>query len=388
MLPADFSPHAPGRFAPSFGGVSAFIPDPAPRELPVSGLLARLLGIAERRLGELAGAAAQAVNPHLVSAPLLRQEALLSSRIEGTVATPEQLALFETGVAPATPETGEVGNFVRATRYALEQLADGDVIAGPLLREAHRRLLTGVRGDRERPGEYRDAQNFLGSSGDIRAARFVPPPPRDVPALMADLERYVHEELPALPDLVRAAIAHYQFETIHPFRDGNGRIGRLLVTLLLVRDGVLPGPLLPISVAIERRRTEYVDALLAVSMHAAWDRWLHFFLECTIEAAELALRQVQGLAALREEWRAMFLTARTSGLLLKLVDHLFQQPALSMTMVRDLLGVTHATASARLRDLERAGIVREATGRTRDRIYVAPRILAVIGGETSGAPGG
>lgn len=385
MLPSDFSPHAPGHFAPSFGGVAAFVPAPAPRAVPMSGALARLLGLAERRLGELAGAAAQAVNPHLVSAPLLRQEALLSSRIEGTMATPEQLALFETGAEPSTPDTSEVGNFVAATHVALERLAAGDVIAGPLLREAHRRLLTGVRGDRERPGEYRDAQNFIGSSGDIHAARFVPPPHLEVPRLMSELERYVHEDLPDLPDLLRAAIAHYQFETIHPFRDGNGRIGRLLVTLLLVRDRVLPGPLLPISVAIERRRTEYVDALLAVSMHAEWERWLRFFLECTVEAAELALRQVRGIAALRDEWRNTFLTARTSGLMLKLVDHLFQRPALTMSMVRDLLGVTHATASARLRDLERAGIVREVTGRTRDRIFVAPRILAVIGGEAGGA---
>ena len=351
----------------------------------MSGALARLLGLAERRLGELAGAAAQALNPHLVSAPLLRQEALLSSRIEGTVATPEQLVLLESGAEPPSADTSEVANFVRATHFALERLAAGDVIAGPPLREAHRRLLTGVRGDRERPGEYRDAQNFIGSSGGgIQAARFVPPPPLEVPRLMSDLERYLHEDLPDLPDLLRTAVAHYQFETIHPFRDGNGRIGRLLVALLLVRDQVLPGPLLPISVAIERRRIEYADALLAVSMHAEWERWLRFFLECTVETAELALRQVKGLAALREEWRAIFLTARTSGLMLKLVDHLFQRPALTMTMVRDLLGVTHATASARLRELETAGIVREVTGRTRDRVYVAPRILAVIGGGAGG----
>jgi Fic family protein len=245
--------------------------------------------------------------------------------------------------------------------------------------------LTGVRGDRERPGEYRDAQNFIGSHGDIRAARFVPPPPIEVPGLMADLERYLHEELVELPDLLRIALAHYQFETIHPFRDGNGRIGRLLVMLLLVRDQILPGPLLPISVAIDRRRSEYVDALLAVSMEGAWERWLHFFLECTVEAAELALRQVHGLAELRSEWRTTFLTARTSGLMLKLVDHVFQQPALTMASVRELLDVSHATASARIRDLEHAGIVHEVTGRKRDRVFVAPRILAVVGGGSSDA---
>lgn len=386
MRPEAFTPAAPGQLAPTVSGAVAFVPDPAPRSLPLDGTLARLNGLAERKLGELAGAAGRVVNPHLVSAPLLRQEALLSSRIEGTVATPEQLALIEVGNSPETPDASEVGNFVSATGFALDRLAAGNVIAGPLLREAHRILMQGVRGDRERPGEYRDAQNFIGSSTDIHAARFVPPPPLMVGPLLADLERFLHEELLAMPDLVRAAVAHYQFETIHPFRDGNGRIGRLLVTLLLVRDGVIPGPLLPISVAIEKRRTEYADTMLAVSTHGAWDAWLRFFLECVIEAAELSLRQVNGLVTLREEWRGRFLEARASALLLKLVDHLFQRPAVTIKSVGNLLGVTPATASARLRDLEEAGIVREITGRTRDRIYVAPAILRFIGGEGATAP--
>lgn len=386
MRPDAFASSAPGQLTPTVSGAVAFVPDPAPRVLALSGTLARLNGLAERRLGELAGAVGRTVNPHLVSAPLLRQEALLSSRIEGTGATPEQLALIEIGNAPVSPDANEVGNFVRATRAALERLANGDVIAGPLIRESHRLLMQGVRGNRERPGEYRDAQNFIGGSTDIHAARFVPPPPLMVGPLLADLENFLHEDTPALPDLVRIAIAHYQFETIHPFRDGNGRIGRLLVALLLVRDGVLPGPLLPISVAIEKRRTEYADALLGVSMQGAWDTWLRFFLECVLEAAALSLRQVNGLIALRDGWHARFLEARASALLLKLVDHLFQQPAVTIKSVGDLLAVTPATASARLRDLEQAGIVRETTGRVRDRVYVAPDILRFIGGESTADP--
>ena len=380
MRADQFLPSAPGQLAPTVSGAVAFVPDTAPRTLPLHGTLARLNGLAERRLGELTGAAGRVVNPHLVSAPLLRQEALLSSRIEGTLATPEQLALIEVGSPAATPDAGEVNNFVRATEHALTRLGDGDVIAAPLLRDAHRILMHGVRGDRERPGEFRDAQNFIGSSLDIHSARFVPPPPLQIGSLMADLERYLHDELPAMPDLARAAIAHYQFETIHPFRDGNGRIGRLLITLLLVRDGLLPGPLLPLSVAIERRRTEYTDLMLAVSTHGAWGPWLRFFLECVIEAAQLALGQVNGLIDLREAWRARFLSARASALLLKLVDELFQSPALTIKGVSALLSVTAATASDRLRDLEKAGIVTEVTGRVRDRVYLAPDILRFIGG--------
>ena len=382
MRPNLFSADSPGVLAPTVSGTMAFVPNPAPRQLPLSGAVVRALARAQHSLGAVGGAAGRLVNPFLVSSSLLRQEALLSSRIEGTIATPEQLALFELDIEQPTPDAREIGNFVRATEFALTRLAEGAVIAGPLLRAAHRLLMTDVRGDRERPGEYRDAQNFIGATTDIREARFVPPPHLRVPGLLADLERYLHDEEPEVPDLVRVAIAHYQFEAIHPFRDGNGRIGRLLIVLLLVRDGLLPGPFLPISSAFERRRKAYADHLLRVSTHGDWEGWLLFFLESVDEAALLALRQIDALAKLRAEWHGRFQSARSSALLLKLVDSLFQRPAITIARAGEILQVTPASASASLGKLAAAGILTEITGRTRNRIYVARELLAVIG--TSG----
>jgi cell filamentation protein, protein adenylyltransferase len=337
-----------------------------------------MLARAENRLGTLGGASNRLVNPYLASAPLLRREAILSSRIEETIATPEQIALLELGAPPRTADAAEVANFVRATEFALEQVKQGKPIVSRLLLQTHEILMTGVRGARERPGEFRLTQNFIGTSGDIHAARFVPPPHMELPALLADFERLVNDDVKALPLLVRLAVAHYQFETMHPFRDGNGRIGRLLIMLMLVRDGLLPGPLLPISSALERRRGEYVDLLLRVSEANEWAAWVRFFLQCVVDSAEEALTVVEALDALRAEWHAKLQSARSSALLLKLADSLFGRPATTIGEAQKLLGVTAASASANIARLEKAGILREATGRRRDRIYLAPAILALI----------
>ena len=356
----------------------AFVPAPAPRTLPLDGPTIRLLARAEHRLGALGGAASRLIDPYLVGAQLLRREAILSSRIEETIATPEQIALFELGAEPRTPDAREVGNFVRATEHALERVQAGEPIVTRLLLETHAILLTGVRGERERPGEFRTTQNFIGSSTDILAARFVPPPHLELPALLADLERFINEDTPELPLLVRIAVAHYQFETIHPFRDGNGRIGRLIIMLMLVRDGLVPGPLLPISSAFEHRRDVYNDRLLGVSTGGDWTAWLRFFLESVAESADEALHLIEALDALRATWHAKLQSARSSALLLKLVDSLFARPATSIGEATKLLSVTPASASANIAKLVDAGILREITGRTRDRIYLARGILDLM----------
>jgi Fic family protein len=254
----------------------------------------------------------------------------------------------------------------------------GEPIVSRLLVDVHRTLMTGVRGDSERPGEFRTTQNFIGRSSDIHAARFVPPPHLELPALLSDLERFINLDTPELPHLVRVAVAHYQFETIHPFRDGNGRIGRLLMLLMLVRDGLLPGPLLPLSSAIEHRRDEYVDRLLHVSQRGEWTAWIGFFLESVMESAAEALRLIEALDALRQRWHAVLASARSSALLLKLADSLFARPSTTIGEATKLLGVTPASASANISKLEAAGILREVTGRTRDRIYLAPEILRLM----------
>jgi Fic family protein len=386
-----FTRNSPGRLVPTIGGVQAFVPAPLPRLLDLDLATVRLLSTAERRLGALGGATGRLVNPWLLAAPFLRQEAILSSRIEGTITTPEQLAILEVaGVADGGEREGEgdtreVANFVRATEHALGEL-ERLPVSVRLLRDTHRILMTGVRGDRERPGELRDAQNFIGTRTDIRLARFVPPPHTELPGLLDDFERYVNDPEPELPLLVRVALAHYQFEAIHPFRDGNGRIGRLVVLLLLVRDGALPAPLLPVSAFLERHRERYMDLLLAVSTEGAWIPWIQFFLEAVGESAAHAGTQVAGLVALRERWHAQLHSARSSALLLKLIDALFRMPAVTVGQAAELLGVTPAAAGANVRKLVDLGILVEATGRRRGRVFLAPDILTFVRGELPPAP--
>jgi Fic family protein len=382
--PARFATASPGRLVPTFGGAQAFVPALIPRTLDLDLATVRLLSTAERRLGALGGATGRLVNPWLLAAPFLRQEAILSSRIEGTVTTPEQLALLEAAGSVESgvraEDTREVANFVRATEHALREL-DRLPVSVRLLRDTHRILMTGVRGDRERPGELRDAQNFIGTDTDIRNARFVPPPHTELPALLDDFERFVNDPEPELPLLVRIALAHYQFETIHPFRDGNGRIGRLLVLLLLLRDHALTAPILPISSYLERHRDRYMDLLLAVSVEGAWLPWIRFFLDAIAESASHAGRQVVELLALRDRWHERMQAARSSALLLRLVDALFRSPALSVGQAKDLLGVTYAAAAANVQKLVDAGLLVEATGRRRDRIFLAPEVLRFVRGE-------
>lgn len=378
MKLVDFTALSPGKLVPTVSGALAFVPAAAPRSLALGSSVVRLLGRAEHRLGKLSGATSRLLNPYLVSAQLLRREAILSSRIEETIATPEQIALFELGAEPRTDDAREVGNFVRAMEHALSAVQAGDPITTRLILSTHRVLMTGVRGERERPGEFRMAQNFIGRSSDINFARFVPPPHIELARLLSDLERLMNEDAEELPVLVRIAIAHYQFETIHPFGDGNGRIGRLLVMLMLIRENLLPGPLLPLSSAFEQRRNDYVDHLLHLSQTGDWTSWLRFFFESVIVSADEALRLVTALDDLRASMHRELQDTRSSSLLIKLVDSLFERPATSIGAASELLGVTAATASANIAKLAAAGMLKEITGRTRDRVYVAPRILDIV----------
>lgn len=311
----------------------------------------------------------------------------MSSRIEGTIATPHDVLVLEAAdaVVPhlesGLEQTREVLNYVRALEHGMARLADLPLCIR-LLQELHAVLLEGVRGDRERPGELRTVQNWTGARGSsIREARFVPPPPTEMRAALEDLERYLNEEPSpsALPLLVKVALAHYQFEAIHPFRDGNGRIGRLLITLSLVASRLIRDPLLYMSAYFERRRGEYADRMLAVSTAGEWDGWIRFFLAGVAESARDGLRQTEGLLALRERYQAQFQSARSSALLLKLADHLFHRPSVTIADVAGLLGVTFASAAASVRKLVAAGVLEEATGRKRDQVFVASEIVRFIG---------
>jgi Fic family protein len=380
MQANDFTPLSAGRLVPA-GDVHAFVPIPPPDGLAFDATTIGTVAKASHAIGELSGASRRLVNPLIYFASLLRKEAIVSSRIEETYATPDEVAMREMGIGAHSPGSDEVYNFVRATEQSLKRVTKSDArIDLPLILDAHRVLMKGVRGGREQPGEFRMVQNWIGTqSGGLREARFVPPPPQELASLLRDLERYMNDgDATSLPRLVRAAVAHYQFETIHPFRDGNGRIGRLLVMLLMVRDKLLPGPVLPISTAIERRKTEYMDRMLAVSMRGEWSQWVHFFLDCAAEAAGDAMTFVSKLERLRDDWVDKVQTTRASARLIKVLDALFVRPVITIGEAGRLLKVTPASASANISRLERLGILTEVTARKRDRTYFAKAIINLL----------
>lgn len=364
------------------------MPNPAPRHLDLDPATVRALASAERALGQLTGtlrAAGRQVNPHLISAPLQRREALSSSRIEGTVATPEQLVLLEVESEEREAEvsdasqTQEVLNYIRALNHGFARLPELPVCLR-LIRELHAILMRGVRGDAERPGEFRDIQNFIGSTRDIKAARFVPPPVSELDHCLNALETFIHED-DGLPHLVRLALVHYQFETIHPFRDGNGRVGRLLIPLLLCTYERIDKPVLYLSPHLEQHRTQYTDLMLRVSQTGDFLSWVRFFLEAVEGSARESVTRAEALLALRERYHARLQSGRSSALLLRLVDNLFERPSTSISSAGELMGVTPAAAAANLRKLIDAEILIEVTGRRRDQRFVAPEILRVAHGE-------
>lgn len=383
MLAQDFLPSAPGRLVPTVGGAVAFAPAPLPRRLDLSPRLVRLLGQAEHALGRLDGLGHHGFDPFLVGAPLLHREAIVSSRIESTVTTPEDLALHEAGAAlpeaRRESDAREVANYVRAMRHGLDRLPQIPLSLG-LIRELHAHLLEGVRGGEKKPGEFPTSQNYIGRPGSsILEARFVPPPVPEMREALDDFENYLHvshEDEPDLPPfLVRAALVHHQFETIHPFADGNGRVGRLLIPLQLIHEGRLHRPLFYMSAYFERHRLAYYDALLNVCRTGESLPWVEFFLRGVEECAGEAIRQVERLVALRAEWHARFQTAGSSALLIRLVDRLFERPSVTANEIAAAFGVKHITATRNIEKLVGAGILSERTGRKRDRVFIAMPLL-------------
>jgi Fic family protein len=368
-------------------GAVAFVPDPMPTTLSLDAPTQRLLSEADYALGRLAGAAGRVVNPFLIGQPLLRREAILSSRIEGTHTTPEQLVLLELGISPQAPDgpeaadTREVLNYVQAMEMGLRRL--GEIpLSVRLVRELHAALRADVRGARDRPGHFRDVQNYISAAGtSILQARYVPPP---VPEMKETLERWeqdLHRGAEHLPLLVHLALSHYQFEAIHPFRDGNGRVGRLLIPLTLCSHGRLEQPLLYMSAYFEAHRREYVDRLLRVSTHGDWLGWVSFFVRGVVECASDGLVLAQQLIDLRERYLAQVRTARSAGALARLVDELFRVPSITIGRATEVLGSTPASASANLGKLAEFGVVAEVTGRQRNQVFVAHEILAFVGRE-------
>lgn len=355
------------------------MPQPLPPALEIDWELARTLSEADRSLSELSGVARTLPNPHLLIAPFVRREAVLSSRIEGTQAGFSDLLFFEAAPSARPPieDVKEVANYVSALEHGLARLKDLPVSLR-LIREMHERLMHGVRGDSMTPGEFRRSQNWIGPPGcTLSDATFIPPPVAEMTQALGDFEKYLHAP-PVLPPLVRLALIHYQFEAIHPFLDGNGRIGRLLITLLLCVEGLLPQPLLYLSAFFERHRQEYYRLLMAVSQSGAWTDWIRYFLRGIAEQSSDAVKRANLLLNLRQRYREKMQSARSSALLLQMVDDLFSTPALDVSSASKRLNVTPRAAQLNVDKLIKSGILKEATGRRRNRIFVAAEIIDII----------
>ena len=311
-------------------------------------------------------------------APFLRREAVLSSRIEGTLTSLSDLLLFEAApeLEPDEPDVREVSNYLRALDYALAPQRELP-LSLRLIREMHRLLMTGVRGTSMAPGEFRTIQNFIGpATADEAGATMVPPPVPEMGAALDAFEKYLHQPSD-LPPLVRLALVHYQFEAIHPFLDGNGRVGRLLITVMLCEEGLLDQPLLYLSAFFERRKAEYYRHLLAVSQRGEFEAWIGYVLEGVTTEARDVIRRADRLYALREEYRVRLKSKRASSLW-ALVDLLFEKPAVTATTVMKRLDVTHRSAMQALTKLEALGVVSQPLARKRNRIFLAHDIQRVL----------
>jgi len=364
----------------------AFVPHDLPPELEWDRKLVLVLAEAERSLGELAGLGRAIPNPHLLVGPFVRREAVLSSRIEGTETDIADLYGYEAGQLPlpglgqrepSRSDAHEVLNYVRALEYGLERI-DTLPVSLRLIRECHARLMEGVRGEHATPGEFRTSQNWIGRPGcTLNEADFVPPPPTEMRAALDAFEEYLHEE-DDQPGLVRLAFIHYQFEAIHAFLDGNGRIGRLLLSLLLVHWELLPLPLLYLSVFFNQHRDDYYDLLHAVSERGAWEEWVEFFLRGVAEQANDAIGRAKQLQDLQITWRSQLQEVGLPTWMLGLADVLFETPLVSGQMVQKRFGVSHPTAMKGLRRLEDMGILREITGKERNKLYLATAVVNTV----------
>lgn len=362
--------------------VAAFVPNPLPPHpmLDLSGARQRLLERALLACGRLDCVSALLPDPGLFLYGYVRREAVLSSQIEGTQSSLSDLLLFELDEAPGVPfhDVVEVSNYVAALEHGMARLREGFPLSNRLLREIHARLLAQGRGADRLPGEFRRSQNWIGGTRPGNA-RFVPPLPALVEDCMAALEGFIHDETVPLPELVKAAAAHVQIETIHPFLDGNGRVGRLLIVLMLHQAGILTQPLLYLSLYFKRHRDEYYRLLDAVRRDGDWEAWLDFFLEGVVQTASGAVETAHRLLALfAEDAERVRTLGRSAANALRILDALRARPLATVGDLVSRTGVTYPTAAKNVAALGQLGILRELTGRRRDRVFAYDRYLAIL----------
>ncbi len=359
----------------------AYVPTMLP---PVPGLnmdrLYKSLDQAMRALGGLDALANLLPDISLFLYMYVRKEALVSSQIEGTQSSLSDLLLFESNENPRVPvdDVEEVSNYIAALNYGLTRCQEGFPLSVRLIREMHGILLRGVRGSNKAPGEFRRSQNWIGGTRPGKAL-FVPPPPEMVEDLMSDLEKFAHDENQKLPALIKAALIHIQFESIHPFLDGNGRLGRLLITLLLCAEGVLIKPILYLSLYFKEHRQLYYDMLQDVRLKGDWERWCEFFLDGVTETATQATSDAKKIINLLEQDRMQIAKiGKSAPTALKIHNYMLKKPYLSLTKAAKELDISVPTITNAVAKLEEIGILKELTGQARNRLFAYTKYLEIL----------
>lgn len=364
-------------------GFFAFHPRPLPPDPPltIDAELQGLIDAANQALGRLDGITLLLPDPDQFLYTYIRKEAVLSSQIEGTQSSLSDLLLFENEAVPGVPrgDAEETANYIDAMNHGIAAIASNRLpLSNRLLKEVHGILLRSGRGDRQTPGEFRRTQNWIGGTRPGNA-RFVPPPANEVIPLMSDLEKFLHDDPEPTPILVKAALAHAQFETVHPFLDGNGRLGRLLISLLLYAEGVLRGPFLYLSLYLKQNRDAYYDHLQRVRTEGAWEPWLRFFLEGVITVAASTTEATQRIVQMVERDRRKVQTlGRGAATALRVHEHAVRYVVVRATTAAEILGLTGPPVYSAIARLEEMGILREATGRKRGKLYVYDEYLALL----------
>ena len=381
MNPENFRNSSAGRCVRSIARPPywAYVPNPLPPKIELDWELANLLSEANIKLGELSGAGQLLPNPHLLIGPFIRREAVMSSRIENTQSGLDQLFLFEADKteSPRIPDVQELVNYVNAMEYGIEKVQHLP-LSSRLLCEIHQVLMKGVRGEHASPGLMRTSQNWIGKPGcTLMDATYIPPPVPEMKECFSELEKYIHSKAKE-PPLIQIALIHYQFEAIHPFVDGNGRIGRILIILLLIEKGALSQPLLYLSDFFEQYKDTYYDLLLNVSQKGDWKAWLTFFLRGICQQSEDALLTIQKLLALKEEYKEIATGYRVPRAVNLLIEHLFSSPIISISELVKAWKSTFPTVQRGVDYLVEKGKLREITGQRRNRLFVADEILNVI----------
>ncbi len=366
-----------GRIVTSPKGYRSFIPNSLPPMLEWDNALVNALSRADFLLGKLAREGNKLPNPHLLIRPFMAREAVLSSRIEGTQATLGEVLAANAGayIKQDHSDLEEVQNYIKALDYGLKRLEEFP-LSLRLIKEIHKELMHNVRGSHATPGEFRRSQNWIGSPGStLNTAKFVPPPPDDLLTCLGELESFLYDR--QLPPLIHIALCHYQFEAIHPFLDGNGRVGRLMIILLLVERKILPSPLLYISAFFEATRDDYYKQLYSVSSKGTWNEWLKYFLNGIAVQSEDALSRAERINELLNQWTIN--TAITgSQISVSIVQQLAINPYLTTKKIADSLNIAYSTAQRNIQKLEAAGIIKETSDKKRDKIYCATEILNIL----------